>query len=59
MRKAVTEVYEYENKAICWLCIIYDCETPSSIIWKIWRIMEKLSRGGETKHNDTKYGNKI
>ncbi len=22
MRKAVTEVYEYENKAICWLCII-------------------------------------
>ena len=27
MRKAVTEVYEYENKAICWLCIIYDCET--------------------------------
>ena len=45
MRKAVTEVYEYENKAICWLCIIYDCETPSSFLWKIWRIMEKLSRG--------------
>ena len=45
MRKAVTEVYVYENKAICWLCIIYDCETPSSFLWKIWRIMEKLSRG--------------
>jgi maltose O-acetyltransferase len=45
MRKAVTEVYEYENKAICWLCIIYDCETPSSFLWKIWQIMEKLSRG--------------
>lgn len=45
MCKAVTEVYEYENKAVCWLCIIYDCKAPSGFLWKVRRIVEKLSRG--------------
>ena len=46
MRKAVTEVYEYEDKAVHWLCIIYDCKAPSGFLWEIWQIMKKLPRGG-------------
>lgn len=40
------KIRQYVGCALYWLCIIYDCETPSGFLWKIRRIMEKLSRGG-------------
>lgn len=58
MYKAVKVVYEYENEAVYWLCVIYDCKASSGFLWKVWRIVEELS-GGATKLMLPKCGDNV